>query len=525
MEKYDAIIIGSGLGGLTTAALLSKMSNKRVLILEQHFKIGGLTHEFKRVVDGTSYKWDVGVHYVGQLGKGTLTRHIFDYITDNNLKWEKMTDHFDHFIYPDFTFKESSNPIKYKNDLIDKFPNEKQAIKKYFKDLKRAANWYIKDYFIKFLPKWMSIWIKILNSFSKKTALSTTEEYLNSHFKDEKLKALLASQWGDYGLPPNKSSFAIHALVIQNYLDGAYFPVGGSEKLAETIIPVIKKNGGDCLVNHSVSEVIIADEKAIGVKVNIKKGKNTKEKIFYSDNIISNIGALNTFTKLLPQTTQHSKKAEILNYPKGNSACTLYIALKDDPSKLGLKGENYWIYESYNHNKLINDVDSIKNGIMKYAYLSFPSIKNKEAKGHTAEILSILPYDLFSNWKDEKWMNRGEDYTAFKEKITKGFIDLIEKNIPGIKETIVYTELSTPLTLEHFTQRKNGEMYGISAIPERHSMDWLKPKTEIENLYLTGTDVCSLGIQGALFGGLAAASVLNGPLGFFKLIYKIKSGK
>lgn len=521
-KSYDAIIIGSGLGGLTTAALLSKKFNKRVLVLEQHFKIGGLTHEFKRVVEGTEYKWDVGLHYVGQLMNGTLTRQLFDYITDGNLKWRKMTDEFEHFIYPDFSITEASDPLRYKNDLVEMFPTEKVAINKYFKDIKRASSWYVRDFFTKFFPKWMSIWVEMGNALFRKVALSTTKKYLNNNFKNEKLKALLVSQWGDYGLPPNESSFAIHALVAQNYMDGAYFPIGGSDKISQSIIPVIEKSGGKCLINHSVSEIIINKGKANGVKVRIKKGDKVIEEDFHSDTIISNVGAFNTFTKLLPKDIKHSKNEEIIDFPKGYSACTLYIGLKENPEKLGIKGENYWIYDSYDHKEMIEDVESIRNGNMRYAYLSFPSIKNPEARGYTAEILSILPYEIFEEWKDQKWMNRAEEYKELKNRITKGYIDLIERHIKGFKNLVIYSELSTPLTMEHFTKRQKGEMYGIPAIPQRHKVDWLKPKTEIQNLYLTGSDVCSLGIQGALFGGLATASVLGGQLGFFKLMGDIK---
>jgi len=522
MKKHDTIIIGSGVGGLTSGALLSKKFNKKVLVLEQHSIIGGLTHEFKRIVDGVPYKWSVGLHYVGDMAKGSLTRKLFDYITDGNLEWEKMTDRFDNFIYPDLKLSEKSKPKAYKQDIINLFPEEEKAINNYFKHIKRASSWYIRDVFINFLPKWMSIWLKIINSTIKNIALSTTQQYLDSHFKSEKLKALLTSQWGDYGLPPQDSSFAIHALVIQNYLKGAYFPVGGSEQLAKTIVPVITKNGGDCLTNHTVKEIIIENGKAIGVKVLFKKRSKLIEKEFFAEQIISNVGAINTYTKLLPESNQHSKLNEIKSFPKGYSAVTLYIALKDSPKKLGFLGENYWVYDGYNHNEALNDTNSFVKGKIRYAFLSFPSLKNIKAKGHTAEILTILPYHVFDKWKNSDWMNRGEDYDVLKAKITESYLNLIESKFKGFKDLVAYTELSTPLSVEHFTLRKNGEMYGIPAIPKRHTVDWLKPKTEIKNLYLTGTDICSLGIQGALYGGLATSSTVNGQFGLLKILSALK---
>ncbi|MGL5881359.1 MAG: NAD(P)-binding protein, partial [Xenococcaceae cyanobacterium] len=78
-----------GIGGLTVAAILSKLNQKKVLILEQHYLIGGYTHEFDRI---SKFKWDVGLHYVGQMGKGDFGRKLFDYLTDGKLEWNKMPD-------------------------------------------------------------------------------------------------------------------------------------------------------------------------------------------------------------------------------------------------------------------------------------------------------------------------------------------------------------------------------------------------------------------------------------------------
>ena len=99
-DNYDAIIIGSGISGLCTAALLS-MNNQKVLVLEKHFKVGGYTHTFKR----QNFEWDVGIHYIGGVHlKKTFTRRLFDKITNNNLKWNKMSDNYDRIIFPDKSY-------------------------------------------------------------------------------------------------------------------------------------------------------------------------------------------------------------------------------------------------------------------------------------------------------------------------------------------------------------------------------------------------------------------------------------
>ncbi len=521
MKRFDVIIIGSGIGGLSTAAFLSKVFNKRVLVLEQHFKLGGLTHEFKRVVDGVEYNWDVGLHYVGKMEKGEIARKLFDYISDKNVKWKKMPHFFEIFKYPDYIFKVPSNKNEYLEKLINEFPKEELGLKQYFIDVEKLSTWALKTISSNFFPFWLNIWLRLSARAQNKIGYLTTKEYLDLRFKDEKLKSILASQWGNYALSPNKSSFATHSLVINSYLDGGYYPVGGSDTIAKSIVPLIIKNNGECLTNHSVSEIIIENNKAVGVKVDIKKGKSISSEIYNADTIISSVGAVDTFTKLLPKEATHSNISEIKEFPKEQSISTLYIGLKESPEKLGVKGENYWIYDSYNHDEIAKDTESITTGKIRSAYLSFPSLKNPESKGHTAEISSIIPFNAFKKWKGEKWMNRGDDYIKFKAEITNSYLELIEDNIKGFKDIIAYTELSTPLSIKHFTQKNKGEMYGIPAIPSRLKLDWLKPKTEIKNLYLTGSDVASHGIIGALIGGLLTASMIGGTFGIFKVISKV----
>jgi len=99
-EKYDVVIIGSGISGLCSAALLS-MEGMKVLVLEKHFKIGGYTHTFKR----SGFEWDVGIHYIGGVhNKNTFTRRLFDKISDSNLEWSKMSDNYDRMIFPDRSY-------------------------------------------------------------------------------------------------------------------------------------------------------------------------------------------------------------------------------------------------------------------------------------------------------------------------------------------------------------------------------------------------------------------------------------
>ncbi len=124
-------------------------------------------------------------------------------------------------------------------------------------------------------------------------------------------------------------------------------------------------------------------------------------------------------------------------------------------------------------------------------------------------------------WKDQISGKRDKGYYSLKDKIASGLFNLIDSHYPGFKKLVDYAELATPLTSEHFTAHPEGTMYGLPATPERYRQSWMRVKTPLKGLYITGTDVSSMGVVSSLLGGFATASVLNGPFGLFKLIAKI----
>ena len=155
------------------------------------------------------------------------------------------------------------------------------------------------------------------------------------------------------------------------------------------------------------------------------------------------------------------------------------------------------------------------------AYLSFPSLKNPEAKSHTAEIIGLTDFSSFEKWDGTSWKKRGDDYEALKEEITSKLLAFIERHYPGFCETIDYQELSTPLSVKHFTGHPQGSIYGVPSVRERYLSNeapWCQAKSPVEGLYLTGADVSSPGIAGALMGAMATVGVIPEGLSFIRLL-------
>lgn len=519
-KNYDVIFIGSGIGSLTAASLLSQWENKRCLILEKHWQVGGYTHVFKRK---KKYVWDVGLHYVGQVAPGEQIRRVFDTITAGKLEWQRMPDTFDKFVYPGLTFGHRSGVENFRADLEALFPKEKDAIAIYFQDIQDCLIWFQRVEIGKNLPFALS-WIAPLIRKDMPFALQTTAEYLKYRFEDEKLRSIVASQWGDFGLPPSQSAFCIHAILVNHFFKGAAYPVGSSEAIAETIQPIIEAEGGAVLLNHAVEEILVEDGKAVGVRVKNQRGEQ-QEVVFQAKTIVSCAGAYNTYVKLLSAPETSDYKENIIAFNKRNppvSHISVYIALKDSAQKLGMQGENHWIYDSFDHDAThANSAEWVKKGRPPMAYLSLPSLKDPKAEGHTAEIITFAPYGEYAAWKDQPWHKRDEAYKALKEKAATQLIDFVDERYSGFKDLVDFYEVSTPITTEHMTAHDQGSIYGLASVPERFdtlASPWCRVRTPIKNLYLTGADTTSLGIAGAMMGGVATCAHLVKPWRLGKLL-------
>lgn len=513
-SNYNAIVIGSGMGGLAFASIMAKLRKWRVLVLERHFKIGGFTHTFTRP---GGWSWDVGLHYVGEMGEGMIGRRLFDFITESRVKWNPLPDVYDVFVYPKLQVRACKGEANFRSVLIDAFPNERSNIEGYFRDLRSTIGWTNRYFAAMATPAPLGWMVRAVNRFTADLPLEITQHYLERRFRDRRLRAVVTSQWADYGVPPGRSAFATHAVIASHYLNGAWYPAGGAGEIAKAAGAVIRSSGGELLSNHEVTRVLLEGDRALGVEVNVSKGKQGARAEFRAPIVVSDAGAWNTFTRMLPASALPFRD-ELKSSPEGFEVVELFLGLREDPRKMGFKGENYWIFESFDHDEMHARRNALLNGRAAMAYLSFPSLKDPSAKRHTAEIIAPLSYRSLEAHRDEPWRRRSIDYKSAKTRITQALLDLIESHYPGFRDLIEYSELGTPLTFEHFTAAPSGSIYGYPGTPDKYRKPWLGPSTPVRNLYLTGSDVALLGIMGALMGGVLTASRLIGPLGFLQIM-------
>ncbi len=506
-DQWDAIVIGSGMGGLTTAVLLARHAGQRVLVLERHYTAGGFTHTFHR----PGFEWDVGLHYIGQMHRSEAVRRAFDHVTGRAVQWNAMPEVYDRVRIGDSRYDFIAGAESFRKRLIEWFPSEVRAIDLYLKAVENANHSSMYYYAEKALPPWLSpLMGRSLRGAHLHWASQTTRQLLESFHASPELMGVLTAQWGDYGLPPGRSSFAVHATIVGHYMNGAAYPVGGASVIAGAMTPLIEQAGGAVVISAEVERIILERGRAVGVRM--ADGRE-----FRAKHIVSDAGAMTTFDRLLPADLSATQKlrTRLHKLPPSNAHLSLYVGLSQDDAALKNDPSNLWVYPSFDHDANFARFEQDLEAPLPLVYLSFPSAKDPDfPRRHpgksTMEVITMAPYAPFAQWQNTHWKHRDEAYESLKASLAARLRATLEEQVPAVQGYIEHAELSTPLTTRHFLNYSHGEIYGVAATPERYKLRQLGARTPVRSLYLTGQDVASLGVAGALFGGVIAASVVLG---------------
>jgi all-trans-retinol 13,14-reductase len=503
---YDALVIGSGMGGLTTAALLGELGWK-VCVLEQHYTAGGFTHSYERA----GYEWDVGVHYIGEVGARTRSRRLFDFLSDDQLQWAPMADEYDRFYIGDKVFCAVAGKQEFRDNLVAQFPDEVEAIDRYMQLLASVGG----ALSMLGAGRLMKPWQRTITAPYRKWkipshAFERTYDVLSRLTSNPDLIATLCGQWGDMGLPPRQSAFLAHAMIARHYLYGGFYPVGGAWRIAQTIIPRIRAAGGEVFTYAAVESIRVEAGRVCGVVM--QDGHQID-----CDCVISSAGIDNTFRRLLAPEVVHSAgyDAQLPEVRPSIGHLGMYIGLQATAEELGLPATNFWIYPSNDYDAAVQAFRDDPSAPFPVVYISVPSAKdpdylNRHPGTATIEIVAPAPYEWFERWRGTTWGKRGEDYEQFKAQLGERLLQALYDKLPQLRGRLDYYEVSTPLSTEWFGGYRRGELYGLDHTPERLQQDWLGPRTRIPGLWLTGQDTLTCGVTGAMMAGLLTTTALVG---------------
>jgi all-trans-retinol 13,14-reductase len=529
---------------MTTAAIMAK-AGKRVLMLEQHDQIGGSCHSFHE----QGFEFDTGVHYIGEMRNNTALRFLYDQLTEGGLEWKNVSDKYDTVVLidnpdpkggkkevlaavaagkalPSRQYSMRSGQQETLDELMRDFPTEHKAIKKYFKLLAETRKAMIGFVSIKMMPKWAALFLVrtgLINFYTDYFKLSrkTLEEVLNELTDNKTLKAVLAYNFGDYGTMPKDVPFVMHAVLVNHFLKGVSYPIGGSSQFAYNMVPVIERTGGKALVRADVECIVCEGGRAVGVKM-----KKTGQ-ILRAPQIISGAGLFNTATLLPKEISDKHYKGMASHARNGVGGLSVYVGMKGSNKELGLEGKHFWCFWTPEGNEDLDgvsrgyvnkDASEISDSPVPLLFISFPSAKDplwdeKHPGKSTATIVTFANFKWFEKWEGERVHARGDEY----EKRKKDFGQLIWNQtvalFPQLKDKVEYFEVGTPITNNYYLRANKGEMYGADHDLGRFTAEaavQLRPKTDIPGLYLTGQDIFNCGIAGASFGGLLCANEVLG---------------
>ena len=484
-KKFDVVIIGAGISGLTSAAILSRFGLS-VCVLEMDARPGGYIAGFRR----KDYRFDSAIHWLNQCGPKGLVTQAFQ-IIGNDFPKAKQQDHIRRFIGDDINFLITKNVDLFRNQLIKEFPTEEKGINRFFRDARRIGKSFDNFKNVNRSMSTMNLFEKGIRGMRMlRFALpfipqiryagdEGVKKGLSKYFKNEKLLSIFSSE-------PDLLSCLIP--ISWAYIgDFQTPPPGGSQAYAEWLQHVVNQYKNDIIFRARVTEIEVEQGLAKSVKYD-HKGKHCSVQGKY---VIAACDVETLYEQMLPKGTASPK---FLKKLKGaelySSAVTLSIALDCTAESLGFGEEVIYLTQSGVTRKEEGSGDPHKCGI----HILAASVRDKSLapKGGGTITVFIPGYiDQYDNWKTERDENdmvvRGQAYKELKQKVAEIILGRIEDKLCiELRKHIVYLDIATPITHQRYTGNKGGTMMGARPCKENMKAKVAHYKTPVGNLYLSG---------------------------------------
>lgn len=435
-HAYDVVVIGAGIGGLTTAALLAR-AGLRVLVVEQHYMVGGYCSTFRR--DG--YIFDAATHFYPLLGNantisGRLLRQI-----GVSTRWIKM-DPVDHFHLPDGTrFTVPADFAAYRAQLDAMFPDEAGALREFFGVVRSAYVHGLIRYF-----RWRE------PAAPCPFANATVRDVLDRLFRDERLKLLLTADCAHWGSAPGRTSFVFDSMLRLSYFLGNYYPQGGSQAFADALASCVTSHGGEILMSTKVARIVVHRGVTGGVELLAPPVRSPRRITVRAPVVVSNADLLQTAETMLGPEEVGTAAIAALRRLRPTFPCYLmHIGLRDMPTEVLREHQGYY-WDGWDPDRV--GVDALRFKIF-VPTLYEPAMA--PPNGHVVIVQKVQQLD------DRSMI----DWQAHKHQVDRFIVAQLEKTIPGIGAHTVVRLSATALTHNRYTLNYQGAMLGWEMSPDQ----------------------------------------------------------
>ncbi len=490
---FDAIVIGSGIGGLVTATQLAAKGAK-VLVLESYLIPGGSAGYFER----EGYRFDVGASMIFGFGTQGTTNLLTKALAAVNVSLETIPDPVQiHYHLPNnLKVKVHRNYEKFLQELTVYFPHEQQGIRQFYDECWKVFNCLNRmDLLSLEEPRYLT---RVF--FQHPLACLGLVKYLpqnvgdvaRKYIKDPLLLKFIDIECYIWSVVPADLTPMINAGMVfsDRHYGGINYPKGGVGQIAQKLVDGLEKAGGEIQYQARVTKIITENNRAVGVQL-------ASGEVYRAKRIISNATRWDTFEKLLPKEEMPaSEKKWQQRYEKSPSFLNLHLGVKAQLLPVGTEC----------HHILVEDWDKMEETI----FVSIPTLLDPGLAPAGYHIIHTFTPGWVEDWQG---LNQCE-YEQKKEAAAGKIIKRLEQIFPGLDAALDYMEIGTPRTHRRFLNRQDGT-YG--PIPRRKLMGLLGMpfnRTSIPGLYCVGDSTFpGQGLNAVAFSGFACAHRVAVDLG------------